>query len=448
MRRRQCHDRAGARRRARPSTAADVARRPTVGAAPASSLGPPPRVTAHRISTSTTAAASRPSPTSAGHRRRARRLGAGAAGAAAAPRARGTKSNSWTSVSAMNRTGVAHSIVPCSTKIALRASDTAASTGARPPIRLVYSSSANRIAAASLIANCMAITAGTPSWTSVVAIAGERVGEAGAGAVARVEHDEAQRRLVGQQARQLAAVELGVAGPVVVLEVQHPVAARREVAVPDVVQHVVRPVAQHLAQPPRRRRRQPVDDDRAGRHHAGDGPLDARPLAGDVERRGVGRVGDHAEDAHRPLDRRRVRQPADVEVAHDRRLALVGEERRRAVQQLPRHAEEGRRRTQRQGQAEPAALRRGGGAGRVVAGAQGTGEQGRRERPTERLGIDRRRRRHRRRRVPSAPPARPPRRPPPPARRRSAAGGTCRAARCRPAPDRSRRSHRRSAASA
>ena len=84
--------------------------------------------------------------------------------------------------------------------------------------------------------------------------AGERVGEAGAGAVARVEHDEAQRRLVGQQARQLAAVELGVPSPVVVLEVQHPVAARREVAMPDVVQHVVRPVAQHLAQPARGRR--------------------------------------------------------------------------------------------------------------------------------------------------------------------------------------------------
>ena len=70
----------------------------------------------------------------------------------------------------MNSTGVAHSISLTSVNTALRASDTAASIGYWRPISDVNSSSAKTIAARSLIANCIATTAGTPSATRLVAI--------------------------------------------------------------------------------------------------------------------------------------------------------------------------------------------------------------------------------------------------------------------------------------
>src|SRR4029079_17943814 len=100
-------------------------------------------------------------------------LGVGAnvtEGVAAATAGAAAQSNSCPSTVRRNRTGVAHSISLTSVNTALRASDTAASIGYCRPMSDVNSSSANTIAARSLIVNCIATTAGTPSATRLVAI--------------------------------------------------------------------------------------------------------------------------------------------------------------------------------------------------------------------------------------------------------------------------------------
>jgi len=157
----------------------------------------------------------------------------------------------------------------------------------------------------------------------------------------RVEHHEPQPALVRQQVGERCAVDLG-RGALCILEIQHAVAGRREVAVPDVMEDVVAVVAQRLAQPARRSRFEPVEFDAPEIAHLGDRLRNSAPLGIDVEGSQVVWAGDDAEDAYARLDRRGWRQHAGIEPAHEWCVALAGEKSRAAVEELPRHAQKRR----------------------------------------------------------------------------------------------------------
>ena len=205
----------------------------------------------------------------------------------------------------------------------------------------------------------MATTAGTPSWTSVVATPAY-----GSVSVVRAPSQElstTRRSDVWSASRLASSVPSTSAwSAVVVLEVQHALAGGGEVAVADEVQDVVAAVAQA----PRAARRGVAGSSQSSwtRPRAtilATACSTRRALAVDVER-GCSRSGWRRRrgSARRQSIAGGCGSDGVVEVAHERRLALVGEEARPAVQQLPRHAEQRRRGGQRQRQPQPPPGRR------------------------------------------------------------------------------------------
>ena len=121
-----------------------------------------------------------------------------------------------------------------------------------------------------MTSDCMAITAGTPCWTSTWAVPAKVSSLRGAGAVAGVEHGQAQRRVVLEEVGEARPAH-GDAFALLVLENQHALPAQlAEAAMADEMEDMDRPAgAQPRLQGLEGGTLQPLDLDQAALHRSG-----------------------------------------------------------------------------------------------------------------------------------------------------------------------------------
>ena len=256
-------------------------------------------------------------------------------------------------------------------------------------MRFVYSSSANTIAARSLISNCIATTAGTPSCTSVVATPAY-------GSVSVVRAPSHELRTTSRSAfwsdsrlaNSVSSTSTGVA-VVGVLEVDDAVAGRREVAVPDVVDRRgscrrAGPGGGSAARPARASRGAPARSATTG------------ASACSMRRRSPSTSSGARSRGLATMPRMRTapsitgagRQRAGLEQAHDRGAPLAGEEAGPLVEELPRDAQQRRRAGERQRHAGAVPVGLGAAPARPGRPPDVAAQQRLGQRAAEALGVD------------------------------------------------------------